>query len=73
MDRLLSEIAAENGWQIVARELMPDRVCVFIRVRLTDSFAEVVRRRVPWPKSYFAASVGYVFEPTVRRYQWDAA
>jgi len=30
--------------------------------------------RVLWSPSYFAASVGYVSEPTVRRYiehQWD--
>ena len=74
---------------------MPDHVHVFVRVRLTDSPAEVVRRfkgrtgrvlraefarlgrrSVLWSKSYFAASVGYVSERTVRRYiehQRDAA
>ena len=95
LDGLLDEIAAENGWQIVAREVMPDHVHILVRVRPTDSPAEVVgrfkgrtsrvlrsefswlgRRRVLWSKSYFAASVGYVSEQTVRRYiehQWDAA
>jgi len=95
LKELLDEIAGENDWQIVAREVMPDHVHIFVRVRPTDSPAEVAakfkgrtsrvlraefawlgRRRVPWSKSYFAASVGYVSEATVRRYiehQWDAA
>lgn len=93
LNELLDEIAAENDWQIVAREVMPDHVHIFVRVRPTDSPAEVARRfkgrtsrvlgaefawlgrrRVLWSKSYFAASVGYVSESTVRRYidhQWD--
>lgn len=95
LDELLDEIAADNDWQIVAREVMPDHVHIFVRVRPPDSPAEVARcfkgrtsrvlraecawlgrHRVLWSKSYFAASVGYVSEQTVRRYiehQWDAA
>lgn len=95
LDELLAEIATENEWEILAGEVMPDHVHIFVRVRPTDSPAEVVRRfkgrtsrvlraefpwlgrqRVLWSKSYFAASVGYVSEQTVRRYiehQWDAA
>ncbi|MHB1533762.1 MAG: IS200/IS605 family transposase [Acidimicrobiales bacterium] len=94
LNELLDEIAADNDWQIVAREVMPDHVHIFVRVHPTDSPAEVARkfkgrtsrvlrgefawlgrRRVLWSKSYFAASVGYVSEQTVRRYiehQWDA-
>lgn len=94
LNQLLDEIAGENDWQIVAREVMADHVHVFVRVHPTDSPAEVARqfkgrtsrvlrsefawlgrRRVLWSKSYFAASVGYVSEATVRRYiehQWDA-
>jgi len=93
LNELLDEIAGENDWRIVAREVMPDHVHIFVRVRPTDSPAEVARkfkgrtsrvlraefawlgrRRVLWSKSYFAASVGYVSEATVRRYiehQWD--
>jgi len=94
LNELLDEIAADNDWQIVARDVMPDHVHIFVRVRPTDSPAEVARkvkgrtsrvlraelawlgrRRVLWSKSYFAASVGYVSEATVRRYiehQWEA-
>lgn len=95
LNGLLDEIAVDNDWEIVAREVMPDHVHVFVRVRPTDSPAEVARRfkgrtsrvlraelawlgtrRALWSKSYFAASIGYVSETTVRRYiehQWDAA
>jgi putative transposase len=94
LNELLDEIAADNDWQIVAREVMPDHVHIFVRVRPTDTPAEVARKlkgrtsrvlraesawlgrqRVLWSKSYFAGSVGYVSEATVRRYiehQWDA-
>jgi putative transposase len=94
LNELLDEIAVENDWQIVAREVMPDHVHIFVRVRPTDSPADVARRfkgrtsrvlrsefpwlgrkKLLWSKSYFAASVGYVSEATVRRYiehQWDA-
>lgn len=92
---LLEEIVDDHGWEIVASEVMPDHLHIFVRVRATDSPAEVVRafkgrtsralraefpwlgrKRVLWSKSYFAASVGYVSESTVRRYiehQWDEA
>jgi putative transposase len=89
----LDQIAAERGWQIVAKEVMPDHVHLFVRVGPTDAPAAVafkgrttrvlrqefshLRRfaKVLWSPSYFAASVGYVWESTVRRYiehQWDA-
>ena len=91
---LLEQIAAEHGWEIVAKEVMPDHVHLFVRVGATDAPAAVVRsfkgstarvlreefpylRRfaeVLWSQSYFAASVGYVSESTVRRdieHQWD--
>jgi putative transposase len=41
---LLDEIATENGWQIVAREVMADHVHIFVRVCPTGSPAEVVRK-----------------------------
>ena len=92
---LLEQIAGERGWQIVAKEVMPDHVHLFVRVGPTDAPAQVVRAfkgrtarvlraefrhlrnhaKVLWSPSYFAASVGYVSESTVRRYiehQWDA-
>ena len=73
LDELLAQIAEEHGWQIVAHEVMPDHVHLFVRVGPTDAPAVVVR--VFWSPAYFAASVGYVSETTVRRYiehQWDA-
>ena len=92
---LLEQIADEHGWQIVAKEVMPDHVHLFVRVGPSDAPAAVVRAfkgraarvlrqefphlrnyaKVLWAPSYFAASVGYVLESTVRRYiehQWDA-
>ena len=40
---LLVQIAAEHGWQIVAKEVMPDHVHLFVRVGPTDLPAVVVR------------------------------
>jgi putative transposase len=94
-DELLEQITAEIGWEIVATEVMPDHVHLFVRVGPIDAPASVVRAfkgrtarvlraefpylrnraKVLWSPSYFAASVGYVSESTVRRYiehQWDA-
>lgn len=42
-DELLVQIAGEHGWQIVAREVMPDHVHPFVRVGPTDAPAMVVR------------------------------
>ncbi|MGH3626933.1 MAG: IS200/IS605 family transposase [Mycobacterium sp.] len=93
---LLEQIAGEHGCQIVAREVIPDHVYLFVRVGPTDAPVQVVRAfkgriarvlcaefphlrlqaRLLWSPSYFAASVGYVSESTVRGYiehRWDAA
>jgi len=43
-ERALEAIAGENDWQIVAREVMADHVHIFVRVRPTDSPAEVARK-----------------------------
>ena len=40
---LLEQIADERGWQIVAKEVMPDHVHLFVRVGPTDAPAQVVR------------------------------
>ncbi len=40
---LLEQIAAEHEWEIVAKEVMPDRVHLFVRVGPTDAPAAVVR------------------------------
>ena len=92
---LLEQVAAERGWQIVAKEVMPDHVHLFVRVGPTEAppavlrafkgrTARVLRQEFPLLRnhakvllspSYFAASVGYVSESTVRRYiehQWEA-
>jgi putative transposase len=95
LGELLEQIATEHGWQIVANEVMPDHVHLFVRVGPTDAPAQVVRvfkgrtarvlrqefphlrgfAKVMWSPSYFAASVVYVSESTVRRYiehRWEA-
>jgi putative transposase len=43
-NQLLDEISADNGWQVVAREVLPDQVHIFVPVRPTDSPAQVVGR-----------------------------
>ena len=44
LNELLDEIAFDNAWEIVAKEVMSDQVHIFVRVRPTDSPAEVARR-----------------------------
>lgn len=44
MNEPLDDIALDNAWEIVAKEVMPDHVHIFVRVRPTDSPAEVARR-----------------------------
>jgi putative transposase len=43
-DELLEQIAVENMWQIVAKEVMADHVHLFVGVRQTDAPGEVVGR-----------------------------
>jgi putative transposase len=44
LNELLDETAAENGWQVVAREVMPDHVHILVRLRPANSPAELARR-----------------------------
>jgi putative transposase len=39
----LEQIADEHGWQIVAKEMMPDHVHLFVRFGPTDAPASVMR------------------------------
>jgi REP-associated tyrosine transposase len=43
LDELLEQIAGEHDWQIVAKEVMPDHVHLFVRVGPADAPASVVR------------------------------
>lgn len=43
LNQLLNNIADEYGWEIVTREVMVDHVHLFLRVRPTDSPAQVAR------------------------------
>jgi putative transposase len=40
---LLGQIAGEHNWAIVAKQVMPDHVHLFVRVGPTDAPAQVVR------------------------------
>jgi len=40
----LLEVAFDNAWEIVAKEVMPDHVHIFVRVRPTDAPGEGARR-----------------------------
>ena len=41
--QLLEQIAAEHAWVIMAKEVMPDHVHLFVRFRSTDAPVAVVR------------------------------
>jgi len=41
--RAAEQIADEHGWEIVAKEMMPDQVHVFVRVGPADAPASMVR------------------------------
>ena len=43
LGELLEQIADDHGWQRVARDVMADRVHLFVRVGPTDAPAQVVR------------------------------
>ena len=43
LEELLGQIAAEHGGEMVANEVMPDQVPVFVRVGPADGPAQVVR------------------------------
>ena len=43
LDGLLGQIAAEYGWQIVAHDVMPGQVHLFVRVGPVDAPASAVR------------------------------
>jgi putative transposase len=43
LDELIEQIADGHGWQIVAFEVMPDHVHLFVRVGPTDAAAAVAR------------------------------
>lgn len=43
LDELIEQIADEHGWQVVAHEVVPDHVHLFVRVGLTDAPVAVVR------------------------------
>lgn len=40
---LLEQVAGERGWEVVAKEVMPDHVHLFVRVGPTEAPAQVVR------------------------------
>ncbi len=43
LDELIEQIADEHGWRIVAHEVTPDHVHLFVRVGPVDAPAAVVR------------------------------
>jgi putative transposase len=78
----LEQVAAEHGWEIVAKEVTSDFAHLSVRAGPTDAPADVVRALtgrtaavfVLWSPWYRAASVGSVSESTLRRFfarQWD--
>ncbi|PLZ06129.1 transposase, partial [Fischerella thermalis] len=41
---LICEVCNENRWKIIAMEIMPDHVHLFLDVRPTDDPASVIRK-----------------------------
>ena len=60
---LIGGKCAEHGWMIVALEVMPEHVHLFVK-------ALPKRSRLPtlWSRSFFVASAGAVSAATVQRY-----
>jgi REP-associated tyrosine transposase len=72
---LLEQIVAEHCWQMVAKEVMPDQVHLFVRVGRQEFPYLRNHVEVAWSPSYFAASGAYASESRVRRdveHRWDA-
>jgi putative transposase len=81
---LIRAKASEYNWRIVAVEIMPDLVRLFVRAHASDPpspiasqfkglssrrlRAEFPRPPALWSRSYSAATVGAVSAETVRRY-----
>jgi hypothetical protein len=72
-----TELGGKLPWALANRprisEVMADHVHLFVRVGPRVLRAEY-RAKVLWSPSYFAASVGYVSDSTVRQdieHQWD--
>jgi putative transposase len=57
---LLEQIADEHGWEIVANEVMPDHVHLFVRVGPTDAPAQVVRAFKGRTARLLRAEFGYL-------------
>ena len=41
---IIYEVANENRWQIIALEVMPDHVHLFLNVKPTDAPADIIRK-----------------------------
>nr|WP_232839034.1 IS200/IS605 family transposase [Streptomyces triticisoli] len=81
--------ADERGWEIVALDVMPDHVHLFVKHGAKSSASyianqfkgftsRVLRSELPalWSSSYFAVPAGAVRAETVQRYidaQWERA
>jgi putative transposase len=53
LNELFDEGADEHGWQIVAREMIPEQVLLFVAVRVPDSCVRMVRAvegRTSWTR-----------------------
>ena len=85
LDELMGQFAAAHGWQIVAHEMMPDHVHLFVRVGLADApesvarafngrTTRILRQEVRHLRNH-AKVMWWPSEKAVRRHiehQWDA-
>jgi putative transposase len=44
LEEIICEVCAENRWKIIAMEIMPDHVYLFLNVKVTDCPADIMRK-----------------------------
>lgn len=44
LQEIIAEVCTENRWKIIAMEIMPDHVHLFLNVRVIDAPADIMRK-----------------------------
>ena len=64
---IIWDTCKEKDWQIIALEIMPDHVHLFVNV-LRKEFPHLLKLPSLWTHSYFVSTAGNVSNETIRRY-----
>lgn len=83
LGKIFQEIAKERGLEILAQEIMPDHIHIFISSPPKNSPALIVnwlkgisarrynqryKSKIKWTRSYYVGTAGTVTAETIRRY-----